>query len=169
MALTWRWHGGTRWLAAQEMAFQDGSPPPQHILDSWLSLCDKVFKKKSDGESKTAPTVAVHCVAGLGRCVDHASSHATPLTHSTYTHHTHMLAHALPRGIGEPCAPRLQMPPVSPRPVRCCASVGRAPVLVAVALIEAGLQPLEAVDFVRKHRCVRCAAYARTPATCTWH
>ena len=90
----------------QEMAFQDGSPPPRDILERWLTLCDKVFKKKSDGESKTAPTVAVHCVAGLGR----------------------------------------------------------APVLVAVALIEAGLQPLEAVDYVRKHRCVGYGL-----AFCVWH
>ena len=81
------------------MAFTDGDPPPPHILSSWLTLCDTVFSKKKssgDSESKTAPTIAVHCVAGLGR----------------------------------------------------------APVLVAVALIEAGMSPLEAVNFVRSHRYV---------------
>eukprot|EP00842_Homolaphlyctis_polyrhiza_P000266 jgi/Hompol1/123/HPOL_005235-RA len=36
--------------------------------------------------------------------------------------------------------------------VHCVAGLGRAPVLVAVALIEAGMAPLDAIDFVRKHR-----------------
>lgn len=36
--------------------------------------------------------------------------------------------------------------------VHCVAGLGRAPVLVAVALIEAGLAPLDAVDFIRKCR-----------------
>ena len=56
----------------QEMAFKDGDPPPQHVLDAWLDLCDRVFSKKKskvDSESKSAPSIAVHCVAGLGRYV----------------------------------------------------------------------------------------------------
>ena len=36
--------------------------------------------------------------------------------------------------------------------VHCVAGLGRAPVLVAIALIEAGLTPLDAVDYVRKRR-----------------
>ena len=36
--------------------------------------------------------------------------------------------------------------------VHCVAGLGRAPVLVAVSLIEAGLTPLDAVDFIRKRR-----------------
>lgn len=81
-------------VEVHEMAFKDGDPPPQHVLDGWLALNDTVFKKRGASESKTDPTIAVHCVAGLGR----------------------------------------------------------APVLVAVSLIEAGMQPLESVDFVRQHR-----------------
>jgi protein-tyrosine phosphatase len=36
--------------------------------------------------------------------------------------------------------------------VHCVAGLGRAPVLVAIALIEAGLTPLDAVDYVRRRR-----------------
>jgi len=36
--------------------------------------------------------------------------------------------------------------------VHCVAGLGRAPVLVAVALIEAGFAPLDAIDFIRKCR-----------------
>lgn len=47
----------------QEMPFPDGDPPPAAVVDRWLELCQKVFSK--DDKS----TIAVHCVAGLGRCV----------------------------------------------------------------------------------------------------
>mmetsp|Transcript_2776 Transcript_2776/g.9794 ORF Transcript_2776/g.9794 Transcript_2776/m.9794 type:complete len:194 (-) Transcript_2776:309-890(-) len=36
--------------------------------------------------------------------------------------------------------------------VHCVAGLGRAPVLVATALIEAGMEPLKAVDFIRQKR-----------------
>ncbi|WP_411027318.1 protein-tyrosine phosphatase family protein, partial [Salmonella sp. s54925] len=36
--------------------------------------------------------------------------------------------------------------------VHCVAGLGRAPVLVAIALIEAGMKYEDAVDFIRRHR-----------------
>ena len=36
--------------------------------------------------------------------------------------------------------------------VHCVAGLGRAPVLVAVMLIESGMEPLAAVDYIRKQR-----------------
>ena len=45
--------------------FEDGAPPPQHVVDQWLSLIDsEVANAGADGQCST---IAVHCVAGLGR------------------------------------------------------------------------------------------------------
>jgi len=104
-------------ISLHELAYDDGTSPPDLVLDKWLELVKSRFydkNKKSDdmiadnstgdkkspsavapGEKQGQPTIAVHCVAGLGR----------------------------------------------------------APVLVAVALIEyANYDPVSAVSFIRKHR-----------------
>ena len=102
-----------------ELPFQDGSPPPDAMIQHWLALVAEVFgpaqppkdkekkDKKSDKEKDRdgvdvdkserlpkTPTIAVHCVAGLGR----------------------------------------------------------APVLVCIALIESGMNWMAAVELVRKKR-----------------
>jgi len=94
-------------ITLHEMPYSDGHSPPKNVLDSWLSLVDQVFFQPPRGASAanpngasavrptTTPTVAVHCVAGLGR----------------------------------------------------------APVLVAIAMIEFfNLDPVEAVALIRQHR-----------------
>ncbi|KNE59069.1 hypothetical protein AMAG_03417 [Allomyces macrogynus ATCC 38327] len=43
-------------------------------------------------------------------------------------------------------------PPTGPIAVHCVAGLGRAPVLVAIALIEAGMPNLEAVEYIRSRR-----------------
>lgn len=68
------------------LMFDDGGPPSDMILEKWLEIVHDC--------SRRGTTVAVHCLAGLGR----------------------------------------------------------APVLVVVALIEHGIKNLEAVEFVRAHR-----------------
>jgi len=78
-------------IQLHDMAYDDGTSPPPSVITSWLDLVQDTFVKKKVGD----PTIAVHCVAGLGR----------------------------------------------------------APVLVAIALIEfASLDPVMAVDYIRKNR-----------------
>lgn len=79
-------------IKVHDWVFPDGESPPAEVIDKWLHLVDSVTGK-GDGVGKEE-TIAVHCVAGLGR----------------------------------------------------------APVLVAIALIESGMKPLDAVTFIRQRR-----------------
>lgn len=77
-------------LQVHDVPFPDGDPPPNDVINKWLTICAATFAK-GNAEKKS---VAVHCVAGLGR----------------------------------------------------------APVLVAIALIEDGMEPLDAVTLIRSRR-----------------
>jgi protein tyrosine phosphatase type 4A len=47
----------------QELHFEDGASPPDDIISQWLELVS-LARNSPDN-----PTIAVHCVAGLGRYV----------------------------------------------------------------------------------------------------
>lgn len=73
-------------IKSHALVFPDGEPPSKCIIQEWLDLVDDCSRRNA--------TVAVHCLAGLGR----------------------------------------------------------APVLVVIALIESGMKNVEAVEFVRSRR-----------------
>ncbi|KAI9316612.1 protein-tyrosine phosphatase-like protein [Dichotomocladium elegans] len=75
------------------LPFKDGGVPPPQIVQEWLQLLDKLIHHTLPSEP-IKPTIAVHCVAGLGR----------------------------------------------------------APVLVAIALIETGMNALDAIEYIRTKR-----------------
>ncbi|KAJ1818883.1 hypothetical protein LPJ56_003757 [Coemansia sp. RSA 2599] len=79
-----------------DLPFKDGDVPPSSVIKKWLELVSEriVTAKQKQDEQPAPTTIAVHCVAGLGR----------------------------------------------------------APVLVAVALIEKGTDPLDAIELVRRKR-----------------
>ncbi|KAI8355928.1 protein-tyrosine phosphatase-like protein, partial [Mortierella sp. GBAus27b] len=74
-------------ITVHDWPFRDGAVPPTTIIKNWLQLVDSRIQAP-------APTLAVHCVAGLGR----------------------------------------------------------APILVAIALIEMGMANLDTVEFIRQRR-----------------
>lgn len=47
----------------QDWPFDDGSPPPDDVVDQWFKLLKVRFA------DEPGCCVAVHCVAGLGRLV----------------------------------------------------------------------------------------------------
>ncbi|KAG0203806.1 Protein tyrosine phosphatase type IVA 1 [Mortierella sp. GBA30] len=92
-------------ISVHDWPFRDGAVPPSNIIKSWLQLVDSriVRPLRSGSPSNSAseeedevyaPTIAVHCVAGLGR----------------------------------------------------------APILVAIAMIELGMANLDTIEFIRKRR-----------------
>ncbi|KAI8072999.1 protein-tyrosine phosphatase-like protein [Gongronella butleri] len=81
-------------IEVHDMPFKDGGLPPANLVRDWLSIVVKMDQSKDEDDADIRPTIAVHCVAGLGR----------------------------------------------------------APVLVAIALIEFGMGPLDAVAYIRSKR-----------------
>jgi protein tyrosine phosphatase type 4A len=84
-------------IKVHDFPFDDGEPPPRHVVDFWLQLVADTFGsdlKGNDVQGLPSKAIATHCVAGLGR----------------------------------------------------------APVLVAIALIELGMSPLDSVAYIRERR-----------------
>lgn len=92
-------------IRLHELIFPDGEAPPESVVNYWLALIESRFghprarptEEEATSSSPTAAsdvTIAIHCVAGLGR----------------------------------------------------------APVLVAIALIESGMSSFDAISFIRERR-----------------
>lgn len=106
-----------------EMPYTDGQTPPDEVLDRWLALVDERFVHPtglptSPFEKERSPSV----------------------NGSNY-----------PGGLSTSRSKRnINGPTIA---VHCVAGLGRAPVLVAIALIEfAKMDPVDAATFIRKHR-----------------
>ncbi|KAF7721527.1 Protein tyrosine phosphatase type IVA 1 [Apophysomyces ossiformis] len=82
-----------RQIQVLDLPFKDGGVPPPQVVRAWLDLIERT-KMDPSTHRDDLPTIAVHCVAGLGR----------------------------------------------------------APVLVAIALVEMGMQPLDAIEYIRRKR-----------------
>jgi protein tyrosine phosphatase type 4A len=50
-------------IDVKDWEFHDGSPPPKEVIENWLKLVADCFNASSERDA----TIAVHCVAGLGR------------------------------------------------------------------------------------------------------
>lgn len=99
-------------MQMHEYEFNDGEPPPQEIIDSWLDLVEARFDKFTSAKSVKGYN-PVH--AGGTESKEGSEDSACIAVH-------------------------------------CVAGLGRAPMLVAIALIEAGFDAVDAVTFIRKVR-----------------
>lgn len=115
-------------IRVHEMLFPDGDGPPEAVVDRWLTLVDDVFNS-SDPERQT-DTVSV--IAQEDRVSPQNPQLPSP---TSATASSPSLSVALPTIA-----------------VHCVAGLGRAPVLVGISLIEAGMRPLDAVSFLRERR-----------------
>jgi len=53
-------------MTLHEMAYEDGQSPSEEVLTKWLALVEERFFSENKSSDASA-TIAVHCVAGLGR------------------------------------------------------------------------------------------------------
>uniref|UniRef100_A0A1L8DM13 Protein tyrosine phosphatase iva1 n=1 Tax=Nyssomyia neivai TaxID=330878 RepID=A0A1L8DM13_9DIPT len=51
----------TQGIAVRDLAFEDGTFPPQNVVDEWFEILRQKYQENPEA------CVAVHCVAGLGR------------------------------------------------------------------------------------------------------
>jgi len=102
-----------------ELAYPDGTSPPKEVLEQWLDLVhQRFFSKNKASETSALDITTSHVYLSESR----NNTSITPLADRTIA-------------------------------VHCVAGLGRAPVLVAIALVEfAGMDPVDAVTFIRRHR-----------------
>ena len=67
-------------IRVHELEFQDGESPDPDIIETWLDLVEATFN--STKGSSPSKTIAVHCVAGLGRYVSSCCGKRCLLTHA---------------------------------------------------------------------------------------
>ena len=109
-------------IKVMEAPFADGDPPSDAIVNDWLALVRNVFADNpSSGNKPFAKQTALTTTATGTAVANGSADKDTDSTKKTIA-------------------------------VHCVAGLGRAPVMVAIALIEAGMQPIDVIDFIRKRR-----------------
>ena len=117
-------------IANHACQFPDGDPPPEDVINRWLDLVEARFGRFADPKPNIPATAVRSPLGGSGRGGDGdaAAGAAGDLEGAA-------------AGRAQQCIA-----------VHCVAGLGRAPMLVAVALMEGGFDAVDAVQFIRKAR-----------------
>lgn len=128
------YHGGelqNAGIKLHEMAYEDGHSPPKELIDRWLALVDETFYRS--GRSSSSGNADARKSASNGSDGTATSS--------------------VSQQAGAPLAAVSSATSSPTIAVHCVAGLGRAPVLVALALIEfARMDPVDSVALIRRHR-----------------
>lgn len=109
-------------IKVMEAPFPDGDPPGEAILNDWLALVNRVFSENQNLGNKTPHARNVGATTTSGTVMTSADRDDSDARDKKTI------------------------------AVHCVAGLGRAPVMVAIALIEAGMSNLDVIDFIRKRR-----------------
>lgn len=139
-------------IAVHEMEYPDGHSPPQDVIDKWLELIDARYYDKTvvprtgaggkvtNGATATASTTVGHVDDEQPATLKQSGQGVNSAPSSALRNSMHDDGGG--NGNGGSCIA-----------VHCVAGLGRAPVMVAIALIEfADMDPVEAVTLIRRHR-----------------
>lgn len=145
------YHGGeleSAGMSLYDMEYKDGTSPPKELIQTWLELVEKTFYGPIVHSSSSNATVATTMTAASRPVLTNngavgsapppaAEQQQSGTTPATPTNGTKMSSSSSGAAIA----------------VHCVAGLGRAPVFVAIALIEfAGMDPVEAVSLIRAKR-----------------
>ncbi|XP_043070370.1 protein tyrosine phosphatase type IVA 1 isoform X1 [Drosophila grimshawi] len=161
-------------ITVKDLAFDDGTFPPQQVVDEWFEVLKDNFRKSTSATlsyynnnsnnkhkrfslrhiPKTASMTAAAAAATTRASLSAAATTTTLTTTDTDTMPLTSEAAAIFNNTAfldyETC--RYQQNPEACVAVHCVAGLGRAPVLVALALIELGLKYEAAVEMIRDKR-----------------
>lgn len=100
-------------ITVHDWQFKDGAVPPNPVIANWINLVERTFGPLAQIRKMSSTTTIG---TGSGAAAEEPATETSTIA------------------------------------VHCVAGLGRAPVLVAIALIEAGMKPLQAVEHIRKYR-----------------
>ncbi|KAI8337191.1 protein-tyrosine phosphatase-like protein [Chlamydoabsidia padenii] len=107
-------------IQVHDLPFKDGGVPPAQVIQQWLHLVETTRKQYQQQQTTVEDKLLVDDKDQQQQQQQQPEEKKTP-----------------------------------PRPtiaVHCVAGLGRAPVLVAIALIEMGMKPLDAIEYIRAKR-----------------
>lgn len=169
-------------IVLHEMPYPDGHSPPDDVLDRWLTLVDERFLQSytttyggagsgaggagtgraggnglggvMGGVSGDTTAAAGGGGSGGGLTVSSNNTQSSSVNSNainTADNHNNTI---ISTGIINNSSHHVALSAAGPTiAVHCVAGLGRAPVLVAIALIEfAKMEPVDAATFIRKHR-----------------
>ncbi|KAI9168536.1 Protein tyrosine phosphatase type IVA 2 [Blastocladiella emersonii ATCC 22665] len=128
-------------ITVHDMSFRDGGVPPSAVLHKFMALVEQraAVAAAAAGNGHASPSAAADAsprASPRSRPASLASASSTELNGDADS--------------AVPAVPSNLPPPTIA--VHCVAGLGRAPVLIAVALIEHGMSPLDAIEYVRARR-----------------
>jgi protein tyrosine phosphatase type IVA len=127
-------------VTLHEMEYKDGTSPPKELIQAWLELVDRTFYGPTTNAARPAVSNSVAPTTTLS-VTDIATENATLSTTG---------AAPSASAVGNGNKAKSASTAIA---VHCVAGLGRAPVMVAIALIEfAGMDPVEAVSLIRANR-----------------
>lgn len=126
------------------MSYEDGASPPPDVIDRWLALVEEVFYKPAASNPGGQALLMRRSSSSASSSRD-SNGHATTTAAEPNT----AAANNSPQHNSNNTQQQYQ----NTIAVHCVAGLGRAPVLVALALIEHGYgDPSAVVEFIRSQR-----------------